>query len=284
MRHIEYPDGKSPPQEWLDRANALTADLKTAQQAVASAANEAQRAAAVSARNKIIGDNDNLWGEIKEWLMTFSHDKCWFTEAHDTASDYHVEHFRPKKRASELDKTERDGYWWLAFDFRNYRLSGGVPNAKKSVFFPLRPSTNPATCPENNCEDEECLLLDPTKQSDVVLLTFVDGGRAEPSEPNPPGGWFHERARHSIERYKLNEHPPLSRAREAVWKLCTTKIQRLEELLGNQKQHPSSARRTEIESESAAVKALTKPHAPFSRVARAFLEQHPEKWVQRLIA
>ena len=33
-----------------------------------------------------------------------------------------VEHFRPKKEAKALDANSRDGYWWLAFDYMNFRV------------------------------------------------------------------------------------------------------------------------------------------------------------------
>ena len=55
--------------------------------------------------------------------------------------------------------------------------------------------------------------LDPTVIGDVMLLTFAEGGKAVPAEPD---GWQHDRAAVSIERYKLNGYPPLSRAREQI--------------------------------------------------------------------
>src|SRR5262249_52890219 len=120
-----------------------------------------------AARNKIIDDNSELWGELKEWLMTFSFDKCWFSEAKDVYSHWHVEHFRPKKKAKH---SNRDGYWWRAFDYLNYRLCGSVGNTKKGSYFPLRAGSKPAG-PTDNCEDEAALLLDPTRPDDVMLLT-----------------------------------------------------------------------------------------------------------------
>src|SRR5215212_10273362 len=102
MIHISFPNGQKPPDDWLERAGSLTDRLKAAPDK--------------ASRNQIINENSTLWGEIKEWLEGFSHGKCWFSEARDTCSYWHVEHFRPKKEAKDPD---RDGYWWLAFDFRN---------------------------------------------------------------------------------------------------------------------------------------------------------------------
>src|SRR5688572_16055458 len=187
MIHIKFPNGKKPSAAWLARAEILTDDLK----------NAPDRAA----RSRIIDDNAALWGEVKDWLMEFSDSKCWFSEARDTFSHWHVEHFRPKKEAKDPD---RDGYWWRAFDYLNYRLCGGVGNSKKGSYFPLRPGTEAATRPTDNCDDEAPVLLDPTREDDVMLLTFADGGRAAPAEN---AGWLRERAERSIERHKLNDHP-----------------------------------------------------------------------------
>ena len=71
-----------------------------------------------------IDANSGVWGEIKNELLEMSHGKCWYSEAPDAVSDWHVDHFRPKKRALDEDKTEHEGYYWLAFDWKNYRIAG----------------------------------------------------------------------------------------------------------------------------------------------------------------
>ena len=49
-----------------------------------------------------------------------------------------VEHFRPKLEVKELYKEQnREGYWWLAFDYHNFRVCGNVGNRKKGGWFPL---------------------------------------------------------------------------------------------------------------------------------------------------
>lgn len=107
MIHINM-SSKEPPQEWCRKAESLTEKLKRL---------------TPEERKKLIEKN-NIWGELKEWLLQLSHGKCWYSEAKEIYSFYDVDHFRPKNRAKQLDGTERDGYWWLAFDWRNYRISG----------------------------------------------------------------------------------------------------------------------------------------------------------------
>jgi len=58
-----------------------------------------------------------------------SHGKCWYSEAPDAVSDWHVDDYRSKKRTLDEDKTEYDGYHWLAFDWKNYRIAGSFPNS-----------------------------------------------------------------------------------------------------------------------------------------------------------
>lgn len=269
MIHINYPAGKKPPADWLEKAEALTNELK-------AAPNKA-------ARDKIIDDNAHLWGEIKEWLEGFSNGKCWFSEARDTYSHWQVEHFRPKKQARE---PERDGYWWRAFDYLNYRLCGGVGNAKKGCYFPLQIGTLPANCPEDNCDDEAHVLIDPIRKSDVDLITFSNGGVAVPAFAD---GWDRERAVKSIERYKLNGYPPLRRAREEVWNRCKVLVDELERLIIERKKAEdagkhSPTRNEKIESTKLALHDMTVPSAPFSSVARAFLLHDTRAWARYCVA
>lgn len=270
MIHIDYPAGKAPGAEWIAKAKALTEALKTAPDK--------------ATRDRIIDENKGVWTEVKEWLSEFSHDKCWFSEARAVCFHWQVEHFRPKKEAKDPD---RDGYWWRAFDYLNYRLAGGVTNSKKGCYFPLRPGTPPACGPDDNCDDEAHLLLDPTRKSDVALLSFDIGGLAVPAAD--PDGWQWERADKSITRYKLNDHIPLRRAREAVWNTCKQRLEELEILIAEDKRAAAQGKHSptrieKIEGLMRDLTAMTRPQAEFSAVAREFLLRDPRKWVNRLVA
>ena len=269
MIHINFPDGNKPPDDWLSRAESLTNRLKAAPNK--------------ETRDTIINQNAGLWSEIKGWLEGFSHGKCWFSEARDTCSYWHVEHFRPKKEAKDPD---RDGYWWLAFDFKNYRLCGGVVNVKKGAYFPLKSGTPAATCPEENHDDEACVLIDPIRKDDVDLITFSHGGLAMPCESQ---GWAWERADKSIKRYNLNDYPALLRARAHVWNRCKLLVDELEEQIVARKEAEkagkfSPAREGKIEQLKRDLRQMTLPSAQFSAVARAYLLQDCRQWVRNCIA
>src|ERR1700722_7044916 len=126
-------------------------------------------AATKQERDEIIRQNSAVWGELKSWLLARSQGKCWFSEARDYFSHWDVEHYRPKSAAKDLDgKLRGDGYWWLAFDWHNFRICGNVGNRKKGIFFPLRPGTHQATAIDRNIDDEFPLLLDPTRLDDTL--------------------------------------------------------------------------------------------------------------------
>jgi len=170
-------------------------------------------------RNALIDANSAHWRELKPWLEALSNRKCWFSEVRELYSHYDVEHFRPKTQAKSLDGTERDGYWWLAFDYKNFRLCGNVGNRKKGGWFPLREGSSFATY-ANRCEESEAIyLLDPVDSADVNLIVFDEEGKAIPA-PNC-SEWERQRVDESVKRLKLNEHVPLSEARRKIWQRMT---------------------------------------------------------------
>ncbi len=104
----------------------------------------------------------------------------WLPHIHALRSveqDIRKEHFRPKKEAKALDGTIRDGYWWLAFDYMNFRVCGNVGNRKKGGWFPLQDGSLRSSY-EKRCEESETgYLLDPIDIDDVKLLAFDEEGK-----------------------------------------------------------------------------------------------------------
>ncbi len=210
MRYIDLENNK-PEDWWIKKSDELTAKLM-----------ELHERGDIEARNKLIDDNSEHWGQIKSWLLSLSNNKCWFSEAREIFSHMDVEHFRPKLEAKELDGTKRDGYWWLAFDYRNFRACGNVGNRKKGGWFPLKPGSLISTY-DNQCEESEIhYLLDPTDADDVELIGFNEEGLAIPA----PGitEWEEERVLETIKRLKLNEHEALSVERQKKWQSITREI------------------------------------------------------------
>lgn len=207
MRYIALHE-KTPDPMWFAKSIALLDKLKKAPDA--------------AARDAIISANRGVWGELKQWLLGLSHQKCWFSEAKECFSHWDVEHYRPKKSAKEVDGTTHEGYWWLAFDWHNLRVCGNAGNRKKGTYFPLRKGCS-RCLPLGDIRLEDPQLLDPTDEHDPSLLSFNMEGRAVPA-PDVTDPWERERVEYSVERYNL-DFPPLMDKRKAVWGECWRRVQ-----------------------------------------------------------
>ena len=215
-------------------------------------------------RNEFIDRHSDHWGQLKPWLLALSYGKCWFTEARDIASHLDVEHFRPKKAARNIKGPERDGYWWLAFDYMNFRIAGTVPNRKKGAWFPLRYDSCCSSY-RRRCEgDEIAHFLDPANAHDVTLLAFREDGIPFPV----PGAtrWERVRVRRTIDRLKLIEHHALAEERRKVWERANNLIKAYQDAL-SESGHSAAARERAKASARDLVRMM-KPDAELSSVAK----------------
>ena len=122
----------------------------------------------------------NIWSDFKPILIRYYGEKCWYSECSLEGSFGDVDHFRPKGKSTD-DKGNlilADGYWWLAYDYLNYRLSCEKSNRSfdaggKNDMFPLKYGTIPAT--QGNKNDIP-VLLDPCVDSDVALIDCNEAG------------------------------------------------------------------------------------------------------------
>lgn len=234
----------------------------------------------IKERNELIDKHSGHWGKLKPWLLALSGGKCWFTEARDIASHLDVEHFRPKKAARNVRGPERDGYWWLAFDYTNFRIAGTVPNRKKGAWFPLRYSS-PCSTYAKRCEgDEVPHFLDPTNAHDVTLLAFDEEGKAVPA-PGVPR-WDYVRVKRTVERLKLTEHQALAEERRKVWQRTAKLLDKYQRALA--KASTSAAARQEVRATACEITSLTKPESELSAVAKWCIRFSNKPALQRLIA
>lgn len=238
-------------------------------------------------RNNFITKKSGHWGKLKPWLFALSGGKCWFTDTTNNGSHYDVEHYRPKAEAKNLDSTVVEGYWWLAFDYTNYRLAGGVPNTKKGGWFPLCDGSLRSSFTARCEESEVPYLLDPANPTDPLLLAFDEEGNAIPA-PNADNwateteAWNKLRAEESIKRYKLNEHDALPSKRRKVWQEVSEMIR--EFLEARAKYHPT---KNPTPAETMAqvarkIERMTKPDVEFSSVVKWCLLLRNDRDLTRL--
>ena len=254
-------------EQWLAKADDLRKQLEDAPDEIA--------------RKKIIDAHDDFWGEIKEWLLSLSYNKCWFTEAHDTVNHWHVEHFRPKNAAKNIDGTQDEGYWWLAFDWHNYRITGSVVNAKKLTYFPLKSGCARIHC-NGDVRGEEPLLLDPADPNDPLLISFEMTGDVILS-PGIDDEWEKVRVEYSIDRYNLNGYPPLVDKRKLVWSDCWNLIRQYQEELANYQSTKSQFAHEMFKEKIRRIRRMIGPEIEFSSVARSCIMSSGDRRIINII-
>jgi len=254
-----------PPQEWLEKAADATAEVESADPAE---------------RIELIKKKAAVWKELKDWLLSLSNQKCWFSEAKDCFQHWDVEHFRPKAKAKELDGTEREGYWWLSFVWKNLRVCGRVGNVKKSTYFPLG-SAYCANSDSRDIDDEVPLFLDPAISADCALLSFNQFGDAVPVAG--ADRWSVKRVEVSVNQYELN-FEKLALQRKTIWETCTALINEIQNLMKDQAKQPGAAKKARIEERMKQLADLTRRENVCSGAAIACLQKSQVGWAMRLSA
>jgi hypothetical protein len=270
MRYIPLLETKGPmkngqlDQDWLRAAENLSAML-------AAAPDKA-------ARDLILGTKANeIWGQIKDWLLTLSHNKCWFSETEDIFSHRDVEHFRPKKLCKRIvgqkKNTYEDGYWWLTYDWHNYRICGNVGNVRKSFIFPLLDDSPIATFGGLSYDNECPILLDPACPADPPLLDFIDNGKAVPHHDADATDTLRVNA--TVKHIRL-DFEKLEEARAKIWTKCRGLIEECRDIAAQPKMGPAD--RIKVEEKRKQLRNMVLPSAPFSMTASACLRKSGIGW------
>lgn len=233
-------------------------------------------------RNALIDKYSSHWGALKPWLAALSRGKCWFSDVRDIYSHYDVEHFRPKKEAKELDGTVRDGYWWLAFDYMNFRLCGNVGNRKKGGWFPLQNGSLCSTYVSRCEESEDHYFLDPIIASDVNLVGFRDDGTLMPWPDS--SAWQAARVEQTAKRLKLNEHHLLAEERRKIWQRIHALATKYENQTARCANGKNPGARQKAEEAAKRITEMTCLDEELSSVARCYLSLTNNQRLIKLMA
>jgi len=265
------------PADWEERAQAAL-DL------VAEIRDPAERAAAINKRSK-------LWGELKDILSELSHHKCWYCESRENRSDNAVDHYRPKNRVAE--SVSEEGYWWLAFNWRNYRYSCTFCNSLrkdkqtgqtggKQDHFPLFNEEKRVTDREGDLDEESPLLIDPSRALEPGMLCFDDDGRAAPESTAEEDKLAYECAKTSIERYNLN-HSDLVETRFELARDIRKLVRQIDGYLIKARKGDGPARST-ASLLTQTLCSLLGPKAEYSAAARSILKglNGTYSWIRKL--
>jgi uncharacterized protein (TIGR02646 family) len=184
---LELPNG------WQQRSDDALNNLR---EAINKAELNAQNVGAdiKTARKKAISDglkSNKIWRELAIPLASLQNGKCWYSESKNSGSDKDIDHFRPKNRVDE--DPDHEGYWWLAFDWRNYRYSCQWCNQRRNDaanktdggkldHFPINSQSFRAQKEGDTLALEDVDLLDPIDPEDWKLLTFLPNGQPTPAK------------------------------------------------------------------------------------------------------
>lgn len=228
----------------------------------------------------------NHWGKLYSALSALSFGKCWYSESPANSNEWEIEHFRPKlKSKDEKGKILRnDGYWWLSFYWKNFRLAGTLVNKVrrdrfkidgkpfgKGNFFPLDFTGGAviAVPYDNHCGCETTYLLDPVTPRDTQYISFDENGDAIENADPINDSFNFKRAELSIYFYGLN-HTPIATARKQIWESCKNEIELAHNYYKN-KAILQKLRDTYIEQCFNKIFEMSRPDKPYTSVVYAYV-------------
>ena len=258
-------ENNAPDASWINKADIITQSLL--------------KAADFNARKAIIEANERLWGELKEFLSKLRNRKCWYSESINDGAHCHVDHFRPKLKAFDENKVDHGGYWWLAFDWLNYRYAGPAVNVKKKDYFPV--VQNKANKYGDNIRLEDILLLDPININDPNKLAFDSEGKVSPRFTDQNSRDC-KRAFYSIERYNLN-FEGLKEGRRQKYNKATILILKIQNQLAQQVVMHDLAREGEIAKMMKELRDLAHPDSEYSAAVKFCLKSSGHDWASDLL-
>jgi hypothetical protein len=297
MRYVDIDELDFSP-EWELRAQKALDELRKEIENAELAAQLLGEDVAL-ARKKAIQDGLNKTSRQKIWkdkdlsdnLGKLTEYKCWYSESKNPGSDKDVDHFRPKGSVAE-DPTH-EGYWWLAFDWKNYRYSCQWCNQRrvdaihstdggKWDHFPLGLGSFRAKNENDDLDEENDFdLLDPTHPREWKLLTFRPDGHPIPAKPE--GTREYDRAKASIFFYHLDRYEFVRDRKELVKRI--RRIVEYMEMLRLRFSDPKM-RRLYIEQEKELLRLINEK-AEYSAAALAYVKAEGSKndrqWLKEVL-
>lgn len=249
-------------------------------------------------RAKIFDQYSDVWSEVKEQFRQISHQKCWYCETETSRIRGDIDHYRPKGGVTD---TDHPGYWWLAFQWRNWRFSCELCNSKltdratdivggKGNDFPLEDGESRRIWDEcehidyDDLKKERPMLLDPTNPGDPELITFGGDGLPRPAAKDKMSIEY-QRADISIKTYHLDHTALCRRRRTAVIHPLHDLVEKIQKYkLVQSSDRNNDDLDTIIEDGLRDLRKMIAPDAQYSSTARAYLKRYRRwAWVDRLL-
>jgi uncharacterized protein (TIGR02646 family) len=230
-------------------------------------------------RNKAISARASVWQALKDDLAAYSRKKCWYCESIQVRSDDAVDHFRPKNAVRGC--IGHNGYWWLAFDWRNYRYACTFCNSRrhddetdetggKGDYFPLVNEECRVYDPGSDIDLEEPALLDPVRPRDPKALWFDETGRVVERFSTSEDLRRHKKAETSISLYNLN-HSWLRERRQILFNDISEAIRRADRAFRRLRSGDDKDTEDRFDEIMGKLLSMTREGAEYSAAARAYL-------------
>lgn len=261
----------------------------------------AQSVQSAADKSKEIKKIGSKWSDFKPNFISKFGDKCWYSEAPRIMTDFDVDHFRPKGAVKKTKKRyarrqvgnhsqKHDGYWWLAYEAKNYRYSSVFANRPredggKHDYFPLL-NENTRVWSSNTLSNhaiEDPKLLDPCSLGDVALISYErNPGKVVSRYSRASNSVAFSRVRDSAKRYNLNSKT-ITGARLGVIEDVKAALLVLENVWALPRQYQITFATSVRDMENKLVDACDRKSA-FSASAVAFVRpKRNEPWLAHLL-
>lgn len=237
------------------------------------------------ARKELFVRKRSRWVAVRDAFERYSDGKCWYVECKSPGADNDIDHYRPKSSVAQ-DPTH-PGYYWLAFDWKNLRLSCQRANRRrrdpeigetggKGDNFPLLNPERRARGPEDDLSIEIPAIVDPTNAADVAMLTFGPSGEVE-LVPECKGD---NSAEEKLEASRLYLHlnwPKFREARVMLYNKIERVVHRGEDLAPDDFSGMHAVAQSFMDICKDLAK-LTEPDREYSMAARTYVEMFRDRW------
>ena len=236
-------------------------------------------------RKALFARHRTRWTAVRNAFEKHSYGKCWYVECKSPGADNDIDHYRPKSGVAQ-DRTH-PGYYWLAFEWRNLRLSCQRANrlrqdtesgetGGKSDNFPLVNPESRARGPQDDLCLEIPAIVDPTNAADVAMLTFGPSGEVE-LEPEHKGEPIAEAKLEASRLYLHLNWPRFREARVMLYNEIERSVHRGEDLAPSDFSGTHAVAQAFLDICKDLAK-LTEPHQEYSKAARVYVEMFQDRW------
>jgi hypothetical protein len=294
MRYVDPTDVELVlPADWdehVQKANAYVQQKVQEAEETAIQEDKSQdetQSSILKARKKAINAKSGVWAIAGKAIRSVMSDKCWYCETKETRSDMPVDHFRPKYCVAECK--EHEGYWWLSFNWENYRYSCTYCNSRrvdveteggKHDHFPLLNPDDRIYDQNSDIDVEQPVLIDPCDIDDVKLLIYLPNGQPREADQNDKSEAF-MRANQSIYFYHLNHYKSVRRRKLIAISMRqhVTQIDRL--IAANKKGQNDNG---QIKFHKKEIIKQIRSKAPFCTAARLYFQIYRKReWVKEIL-